>query len=203
MVECVSLDRGAVHGEWSSALVDWVFASGPAFFCALFGSEGDARRGLTHWIQRDDSEFSYSKATMALFDGTPAGILIAVPGAEVPRRRRADLLTLIRETPASGRNTLQQKLANLVGLTGGIAPTSYYVRTLSVDAQQRGRGVAQQLMRSALVDAAAAGLENVQLDVAVDNQPALTLYGRLGFVPISRGAAPVFGLEMQSMLLKI
>jgi ribosomal protein S18 acetylase RimI-like enzyme len=60
-----------------------------------------------------------------------------------------------------------------------------------VDPTARGLGVGELLVRAVLAAAAEQGLERVVLEVAHENEPAVALYRRLGFVPTGRtGAMP-------------
>jgi len=56
------------------------------------------------------------------------------------------------------------------------------VLTLAVDPKARGRGVGRALLEAAIGTARQSGATAVFLEVAVDNAPALALYGRAGFV---------------------
>ncbi len=60
------------------------------------------------------------------------------------------------------------------------------VLTLAVDPQARRQGVAQALVVAAAALARAGGAAAMFLEVAVDNDPALALYQRQGFVPAGR-----------------
>ena len=49
-------------------------------------------------------------------------------------------------------------------------------------APYRGRGIGRALMRLALEEARAAGMWRVELEVFADNQPAIALYEKMGFL---------------------
>ncbi len=68
-------------------------------------------------------------------------------------------------------------------LDDGRALLSY----IAVDPDRRGRGIASRMM-SAYVTSLGRGQERLELDVFQDNVPALTLYERLGFEPVSESA---------------
>jgi len=63
-----------------------------------------------------------------------------------------------------------------------VAAGEMEVLTLGVTPPARRRGVAQALMAAALPQARELGAEAVFLEVAVDNEAAIALYARLGFV---------------------
>jgi ribosomal-protein-alanine N-acetyltransferase len=56
------------------------------------------------------------------------------------------------------------------------------VLTIAVDPAARGRGVGRALLEAAVGVARLSGATAMFLEVAVDNAPALALYGRAGFV---------------------
>ncbi|NKX43343.1 GNAT family N-acetyltransferase [Roseicyclus persicicus] len=85
-----------------------------------------------------------------------------------------------------------------------ILPPEAEILTLAVDPALQGRGHGTRLVRAILDRAAAAGAEQVFLEVAADNAPALALYARAGFGRIGLrrgyyarpGAAPVDALTL-------
>ena len=58
------------------------------------------------------------------------------------------------------------------------------VATLAVTPQERGKGIARQLLATALHLAWQAGARKSQLDVRVSNAPALRLYYGFGYQPV-------------------
>jgi ribosomal-protein-alanine N-acetyltransferase len=62
-----------------------------------------------------------------------------------------------------------------------VAAGEMEVLTLGVTPDARRRGVARALLAAALPEARALGASEVFLEVAVDNDPAIALYERLGF----------------------
>lgn len=59
------------------------------------------------------------------------------------------------------------------------------IQTIAVRADRQGRGVARALMDAVLSHIDASGATHTMLEVRADNEPALALYRRRGFVPIS------------------
>ena len=182
-------------------MAQWIFDSGPAFFISLFGGTTEAKVTLESWLHRPNSEFSGLRATLAL-DPEPVGMFIAIPGAEIAASRRADLFALIQATAATDRLVLKEKLQGLGELTAPVEPDDYYIRTVAIDAARRGKGFGRQILRRALEDGRAAGFKRFRLDVDSGNEVAQNLYRSVGFEPIYEGAAPEFGVRMQSLLLR-
>ena len=175
-----------------------IYESGPTFFCALFGDERTAVNVLAQWVRRGTSEFSGTRATLALESGTPAGMFIALAGAETTACRRSDLLALMQQARGD-RSELVKKLKALGELTAPVLPDDYYIRTVAVDARQRRRGLGRAIVEHAMDAGRAAGFRAFRLDVDADNEAALRLYRTLGLKQIAEGAAPDYGLRMFSM----
>jgi [ribosomal protein S18]-alanine N-acetyltransferase len=56
-----------------------------------------------------------------------------------------------------------------------------HINTIAVDPAVRRRGLASELMRHVITDAAQAGASRATLEVRCSNAPAIALYERLGF----------------------
>lgn len=201
-MDFLRLDDVLAVQEHTPKISRWIFDSGPRFFEALFGNADQAIESLGAWVERDSSEFCGLQATLACVDAAPAGMFIGVRGDEISRRRRADLLALVQNTPPSERARLRAKLEEIAGLTATVDASDYYIRTLAVDPLQRRRSVGRRLLERALEEARAKGFARVRLDVDSDNAVARQLYAGVGFASIYEGAAPSLGLHMQSLALK-
>lgn len=57
---------------------------------------------------------------------------------------------------------------------------------LAVAAQHQGRGLGAALLSAALVEAGRLGVDDMWLEVAIDNAPALAVYSRAGFAEAGR-----------------
>jgi ribosomal protein S18 acetylase RimI-like enzyme len=85
--------------------------------------------------------------------------------------------------------------ASLIGiaglLTNGFRKTRHAGRltSLFVHPEHRRRGVAKMMLEDLLAQAAEGGLRSVRLEVVADNQRAIVLYERLGFIPYGREPA--------------
>lgn len=77
--------------------------------------------------------------------------------------------------------------ATVLGYAGlALGPDCADVMTLAVQPSARRRGVATRLLGALLAEAVGRGLPEVLLEVRADNEAALELYRRSGFVPIAR-----------------
>jgi len=189
--------------RYAPSMVKWILDSGRDSFVALFGNESIAAQNLASWIRRSDSEFSGLCSTLAILDDIAMAILVALPGKLIARRRRADMLALIKAANPTQRAGLKENLQRLVGLTAPVGERDYYIRALTVDSAYRGHGVGKKLLERALIDGRASDCERVRLDVQTDNQAALHLYRRFGFQPIHKGETRELGFAVYSMVLPI
>ena len=104
---------------------------------------------------------------------------------------RAACWHLLREL-RSARNFLPAA-SWLIGHPGGCCATiqcaaeggAGSIQNLGVMPKFRGQGLGEALVLQALAAFKAAGLASAQLDVTAENEKALRLYERLGFVPVS------------------
>ncbi len=183
-------------------LSGWVLQTGTRFFKAIFGDDDTARCQLERWICRGDSEFCGLLATIALNDSSPAGVIVAMSGSEVGRRRRSDFLALMGASGRERRLMLKQNLKLLANATAPLSETDYYVRCLAVDESRRGRGIGRALLTGAIKDGTVAGHRRIRLDVETDNESALALYRSCGFEAIDQSWLPQFGFGMYSMVLE-
>ncbi|MDQ3663931.1 MAG: ribosomal protein S18-alanine N-acetyltransferase [Actinomycetota bacterium] len=97
----------------------------------------------------------------------------------------------VRGELAGGRPTRHVVVAadgdRLVGYASlAVAGEVGDVQRLAVVSSRRRRGLAADLLRTLLDEAAARGCRRVLLEVGADNGAALALYRRFGFVEISR-----------------
>lgn len=183
MISFLRLNDTTMVESHSTTLAEWILQTGVSFFAALFGDAQVARRNLRMWVCRRSSEFSALSATLAILSDKPVGMLITLPGGEIPERRRADLLALLTNASPERRTALKAHLANFQDATAAVSPDEYYIRTLAVDRGHRGAGIGRRLVDKALGDGEQAGFRRFRLDVETDNAAALGLYQSVGFFP--------------------
>ncbi len=83
----------------------------------------------------------------------------------------------------------------VIALSGGI-PVSYCTVTtildeaqvinVATDSAHRGRGYAETVLDRVLDECASRGISSVSLEVRVSNEPAISLYSKLGFIIAGR-----------------
>ena len=150
-----------------------------------------------------DSEFSIALTTLLQSSGSPAGMLIGVPGCEALQRRRADLLALIKAASPEQRRNLQNVIAIFANATTAPLKSDYYIRSLCIDPSSQGRGFGRRLLEQAVHDCLAADCRRVTLDVQIGNVPALRLYESFGFRILKEGIMPQLGFGIYSMAFEV
>ncbi len=123
--------------------------------------------------QREDANFSYRNASVALCDGTVIGMVLAYP---LPQPGPEDIAAL-DELPALLRPLVE--LEHLV-------PGSYYINALAVFDGHRDRGIGQALIGIAEQRARNAGCDSLSIMVFAENEGACRLYRRAGFAIADR-----------------
>lgn len=79
------------------------------------------------------------------------------------------------------------------------------VVSIAVDPDHQSRGLGGALLAHAISNLASRGTKTVFLDVAIDNQPALTLYRRQGFIEVGRrrGYYPRSGAAVDALAFRL
>ena len=137
---------------------------------------------------REVSQYSYRNALVAEVDGETVGAIIGYDGARLEELRKP-LLELMRETFGGVREIEDETSAG-----------EFYLDSLAVLPQWRGRGVGGALLSAARDRAFAAGYERVGLIVDFTNPRAETLYKSLGFERVN--ATTFLGHDMWHMQAK-
>lgn len=196
----IGLDDMEIVATYAEQLSRWLLQTGNRFFEALFGDSETALRQLRKWVCRRDSEFSGFRATLALVKGSPVGMVIALPGDDALRGRRADLLALVAASSRAARDKLKENLTLLAGASAPIEKDDYYIRSLAVDDGCRCQGVGRALLARAMSNGTLAGYRRFRLDVETDNAAAQSLYKAVGYRVIKTSFLTKFGFGVHSML---
>ena len=113
--------------------------------------------------------YSLANALVADIDGEAAGAIFAFPANHQPE---LDLL-LLASVNARGYNLKELFFEGEAG--------TYYLSTMGVDPNHRGKGVGTALIDAAEREGAKLGFERSSLLVATDKEKAKALYERLGY----------------------
>jgi ribosomal protein S18 acetylase RimI-like enzyme len=190
MIQFIEIHDAEETARWSAFIAEGLFATEPAYFRSLYGADDAALRELHSAVRQPNSEFSAQRTTLALVDGTPVGMAIAIPGEELARCRLNDTLQLIRGCPAERRQALRELLSAHGSALLPVAKEDYYLRALAVDPAHQGHGFGRQLLDQVIAAGAQKGFRAYRLDVSEDNAAALRLYKSRGFQVIHEADVP-------------
>lgn len=149
---------------------------------------------FTEMARRSDSQYSWKNTRIFLADsGEKAGICVSYPGRELRCLRRIFF--------RAARDVLDLNLSDqdIELMPEETDPEEYYLDSLMVLPDFRGRGVAKKLIEDSLGKARELGLP-LGLLVEPGNERARRLYSKLGFRKI--GLRPFAGVEMEHLRLE-
>ena len=120
---------------------------------------------------REESDFSWKKATIAEYDGEVAGMLTGYLQPDVPERVRLE-----------DYDEIVRPLIELEALV----PATWYLNVLATFARFRGRGIGSHMLARAIETTERVGARGTSLIVEDANQGARRLYERTGFEEVAR-----------------
>lgn len=173
-----------------------VMAVGVELSLSFFAKEdksktvADVEAFFGHLAAMPNSQYSYRNTLKAVdAQGNAMGFLVCYDGGKLAELREAFF-------------RLAKEELNLFLTAADVAdetiPGELYVDSLGVFPAYRGRGVAQALLRSAIVKAGTCGLR-LGLIVEKENHPARALYESVGFRQV--GETPFAGVLMDHMVV--
>ena len=130
--------------------------------------------------RREDTLYSWRNSTIALYDGVPAGVMVAYDGARY-RRMRDITFPMIRIYVGDDYHKMDDEAA----------PGEYYLDSLAVLPEFRRKGIASALIREMFRLRDQAGIPLATIAVDPDNPTAYNLYTSMGFR--HQGQITVFG----------
>ena len=120
--------------------------------------------------RRDDTLYSWRNATIALYDGVPAGLMVAYDGARY-RSMRDITFPMIRIYVGDDYNSMDDEAC----------AGEFYLDSLSVLPEFQRRGIASALMQEMLRLRDEAGIPLATILVDPENDTAYSLYTKNGF----------------------
>ena len=120
--------------------------------------------------RRDDTLYCWRNATIALYDGQPAGLMVAYDGARY-RQMRDVTFPLIRMYVGDDYSSMDDEAC----------AGEFYLDSLAVLPEFRRRGIASALIRDMFRQRDEAGIPLATIAVDPENDTAYRLYLRNGF----------------------
>lgn len=168
------------------ALIEDAALLGRVVIMALHTDDSHPLSGIFKELAgRDDSQYSYKNALVAELDGKPAGSIIGYDGARLHELRKP-LYELMVAKFGSVRPVEDETSAG-----------EFYVDSIAVLPEYRGRGVGRALLADVCRRAFENGFCKVGLLVDVANPKAEAMYASLGFRRVN--PTTFLGLDMWHM----
>jgi ribosomal protein S18 acetylase RimI-like enzyme len=185
------------EGAARRSAAEWILEAGSPHLEWLY--LGDPLRTVVSYLDVERSEL-WAGLVTALWDGdTVAGGYVAVDGAEVARRRRADTTQLVKWTPPDKRPELRRRLWHDVYLP--VDPEHRFLSKIGIRPAWRGRGLGGELLDAFVRESFDRGFAAVRLDV-VRGSVAHGLYERRGFCEIGARRLEPLDVEYVAMTLE-
>jgi ribosomal protein S18 acetylase RimI-like enzyme len=169
--------RNADHAD-ASDFSSLVLLSGPSFLPAVFGP--DTAEVLSSLFRQDGNLFSYELARLAVVNGKNAGVLLGYTGHQKDKVALHTGRLLIEYFRTRFFSVVRNLLKAAMVLTSP-GKGDFYVASIAVYPEFRGRGVATALLLDAERRAQKAKAHRLVLDVEAGNSPAVNLYRKIGF----------------------
>lgn len=125
---------------------------------------------LASICRREDTLYSWRNATIALYDGVPAGLMVAYDGARYRQMRDVTFPMIRRYVGDDYRNMDDEACAG-----------EFYLDSLAVLPEFRRKGLASALIQEMFRLRDEAGIPLATIAVDPDNDNAYRLYTRSGF----------------------
>ncbi|MBW3557934.1 MAG: GNAT family N-acetyltransferase [Actinobacteria bacterium] len=177
-------------------LISWVHEAANPYFDWVFGDPSTARAAVTAWLARPTSEIAAARVRPHMVHGEVVGGHVALSGVELAVARKADAAAMLK-VPGD-RAALLHRLAVVRDLFAPVESDEWYLSKLGVLPAFRGRGLGGTILDDYLAAGAALGFHRYRLDVCADN-PAVTLYERVGFAVVSKATSETAGMTYLAM----
>lgn len=129
------------------------------------------------------AEFSPPFGRLALLEGCVVGMIAALPGAELQKRRLQSSLTLARMVKADSTG-LRERILLASQTLLKVEPNDFYLSRIAVSPAARGLGVGHQLLNLVEQTAREQCCPRIVLEVSPTHATAERLYRRTGFQEI-------------------
>lgn len=150
-----------------------------------YAGSKDVIKVMSEAAEREDSQYSYRNALIAVADGVPVGAIVGYDGAKLKELRDGSLAVIRKYHPDVEIKEDETE------------PGEFYLDSLGVLPDYRGYGIATKLIDAAIQKASKDGHKRFGLLVDFENPKAERLYRSLGFEYVND--RPFFGHLMKHM----
>jgi ribosomal protein S18 acetylase RimI-like enzyme len=189
-------------GPHLPAIAEWVLDAGAPHLEWLYMGDRERALGIVRdLLASERSELWAGFATVLVEDGRAIGGYLALPGRELPDRRKADLTSLIRATPRENRAELRRRVELGDDLYLPVEPDHRFLSKIGLLAGHRGRGLGGALLDAFVAESWEQGYRHIRLDVARGDGRVVRLYESRGFEAVGSRSLEPLGVEYVAMIL--
>jgi ribosomal protein S18 acetylase RimI-like enzyme len=175
--------------ERISSVLSLIYEASTPYFDWLFGGPSAALPIIESRMRSPESEMSIRDTVVwAGPEGDVVGCYIAMPGAEVERRRKVDAVAYLQYVGRAGRALLLQRMRESRELFAPVQREEFYLGKIAIRSDLRGRGHGRSLVEQFCSIGAARGHRGFVLDVNSANTAAIGLYRSVGFRVVRESA---------------
>jgi ribosomal protein S18 acetylase RimI-like enzyme len=168
--------------RWIPSVLPWVHEAGNPYFDWLFGGRDVALPVIASRMRSPSSEVAIRDSVLFLDDEDGAiGGFIALSGAELGRRRKADAIAYLNFVGKDGRESLLRRMQASRDMFATVRPDEFYLSKVGVRCDARGLGHGRALVKEFLSTGISRGHRSFVLDVSAENTEACRLYESMGF----------------------
>lgn len=147
----------------------------------VFGDESLARAVQQHLFETGPCEYSPPDGQLALLNGKPVGILAALPGKLLKRRRLEAAMRLGRSSFGRSDPDLSRRIRLAAQTMLSPNEDDWYFSRLALLGAARGVGVGFWLEEQVLAHGRRAGCKRCVLEVTPQSPEAIAIHTRYGF----------------------
>lgn len=175
-------------------LADLLWSTDPQLNGYMFGKMSNLHTLIKSEWPGEKGLFSHKQAFTASKANTIVGLLIAHTEDDYAANFDFSLMNQPSVLPSEDAAHMEAALHWMDRLFPVPRPGSYYILEFAVSPHAQGEGIAGQLFKAALAEAAARGCTQICLDVAADND-AVDFYKHIGFETEVETRIPVLDAE--------
>jgi ribosomal protein S18 acetylase RimI-like enzyme len=191
----VNLERYDSERHDRQTVAGLIFESDPVFNTLVYGK--DAVGVIYRMLELGDNYFAPEYTRCAVHDGRVVGVIVGFPIAEkteIDRKSGKDFARSMGFFQFLARMPLFIRMDKMMPAVEDKA--GYYVHTISVDSDYRGRGFGSEMIEQVAAEHGA-----IYLHVNRDNESAIRFYERNGLTRLAAGSMMHKGHELSQVLM--
>lgn len=169
--------------QYRQLVLPWLVEASRPYCNSMFRTSEELDSTLVEWSQRRSSELWVGHGSLGISDSSEiVGGFLACPGDTLAKSRQMDALAYIRSAPAEDMPRRRRFLEQTSQLFPPVDSADLYLSRIGVLRAHRGRGYGAALLDSLFGFGSKMAFSRIVLDVSSNNEHAIDLYNRVGFV---------------------